>query len=143
MHWPSFVTPTPTISPTPTVTVTPTLTPTPTATPLTCPGGPVAGCRTPWWRRTPYKKDRTGTVQLQWKWSKGSVTSKADFGNPLAATSYQFCIYDGASSLLFDATIPPGGLCGASNPNPCWKDKPKGFEYNDKDLTAGGIHQSK
>jgi hypothetical protein len=148
MHWPSFVTPTPTISPTPTVTVTPTLTPTPTATPLTCPGGPVAGCRTPavGEKATLQYKDSSADDakdQLQWKWIKGSVTAKADFGNPLAATSYQLCIYDGASTLLFDATIPPGGLCGASNPKPCWKDKPKGFDYNDKDLTAGGINQLK
>jgi hypothetical protein len=81
--------------------------------------------------------------QLQWKWSKGSVTSKAEFGTPLTTTSYQLCIYDGTPTLIFDAAIPAGGLCGASNPKPCWKDKPKGFAYKDKDLTPEGVDQLK
>jgi len=91
-------------------------------------------------------KDKVGTDtkdQLQWKWSKGSVTTKAEFGTPLTTTNYQLCIYDGASALIFDATIPAGGLCGASNPKPCWKDKPKGFDYKDKDLTPDGVSQMK
>jgi hypothetical protein len=81
--------------------------------------------------------------QLQWKWSKGSVTSKAEFGTPLTTTSYQFCIYDGGSNVIFDATIPAGGLCGSTSPRPCWKDKPRGFDYNDKDATPDGVSQLK
>jgi len=145
MGWAFFTTPTPTPSGTPTPTKTPT--PTITATPG-CAAGPVAGCRTPAvsGKASLQYKDAVGNDpkdQLQWKWSKGAVTSKAEFGNPLATTNYQLCVYDGASTLIFDATIPAGGLCGASNPKPCWKDKPKGFDYKDKDLTPDGVSQMK
>jgi hypothetical protein len=143
-------TPTDTNTPTPTATPTKTVTPTPTvtATAPTCASGPIAGCRTPavGAKASLQYKDRVGVDtkdQLQWKWSKGSVTTKAEFGTPLTTTSYQLCIYDGASALIFDATIPAGGLCGASNPKPCWKDKPKGFDYKDKDLTPDGVNQLK
>jgi len=141
-------TPTPTKTATPTPTKTATPTPTATATLPTCASGPVAGCRTPavGAKASLQYKDAVGNDpkdQLQWKWSKGAVTTKAEFGSPLTTTNYQLCIYDGASTLIFDATIPAGGLCGASNPKPCWKDKPKGFDYKDKDLTPDGISQMK
>jgi hypothetical protein len=45
--------------------------------------------------------------------------------------------------LIFDATIPAGGLCGASNSKPCWKDKPHGFDYRQKGLTPDGVAQMK
>jgi hypothetical protein len=116
---------------------------TPTATTPVCAVLPVAGCRTPtasakaslqYKDRSPDTKD-----QLQWKWSKGALTSKADFGTPLTTTSYQLCIYDGAPSVIFDATIPAGGLCGLANPRPCWRDKTKGFDYKNKDATPDGV----
>ncbi len=151
---PVLPTPTPTPTPTPVLpTSTPTATPVlPTATPTvtatpSCAPLPVAGCRTPavgakaqlqYKDKSPDTKD-----QLQWKWSKGAVTSKAEFGTPLTTTSYQLCVYDGAPSLIFDATIPAGGLCNLAKPKPCWKDKTKGFDYKDKDLTPGGVEQLK
>jgi hypothetical protein len=140
----------PTVTPTATVTLTPgvptaTATPTPTVT-APCGAVPVAGCRTPTVRakaqlqsndKSPDTKD-----QLQWKWQKGSLTTKADFGTPLTTTSYQLCIYDTASTLLYDATIPAGGLCGTTL-KPCWKENGSGFAYKDKDLTADGVEQLK
>jgi hypothetical protein len=148
MYWTFNLTPTPTpsLTATPTLSATPTPTMTPSATPP-CPALPVAGCRTPAVSGNAslqYKDVATDDAkdQLQWKWSKGAVTTKAEFGSPLTTTFYQLCIYDGAPSLLFDATIPPGGLCGA-NLAPCWKDKPKGFDYKDKDLTPDGVAQLK
>ena len=81
--------------------------------------------------------------RLPQKWIKGAVTTKAEFGTPLTTTSYQLCIYDGTSTLIADATIPAGGLCNVAKPKPCWKDKPKGFDYKDKDLTPDGISQMK
>jgi hypothetical protein len=56
-------------------------------------------------------------------------------------TDYQLCIYDGASNLLFDAAIPGGGMCGTSNPQPCWKEVSAGFNYKDKDKTPDGVEQ--
>jgi hypothetical protein len=153
----------PTPPPVPTVTATPTTTPistdtptdtapepTPTATATVpgCAGAPVAGCRTPSasGQGSLYYRDVVGNDagdELRWKWSKGAVTSKAEFGTPLTTTSYRLCIYDGTSSLIFDATTPAGRLCGASNPKPCWKDKPHGFDYSRKDLTPDGVAQMK
>ncbi|MCC6850267.1 MAG: hypothetical protein IT294_17385 [Deltaproteobacteria bacterium] len=149
----------PTATPTPTATFTPggppTATPTPggpTATPTTtptptCAALPVAGCRTPsvGQKAQLALKDRSPDAkdQLQWKWSKGSATTKADFGSPTTTTSYHLCVYDGTSTVIVDALIPAGGLCGTSNPKPCWKDKTKGFDYKDKDLTPDGVEQLK
>jgi hypothetical protein len=138
----------PTSTPTATATATATETPTPTVTAKpSCAPLPVAGCRTPavggkaslqYKDKSPDTKD-----QLQWKWSKGAVTMKADFGTPLTTTSYQLCIYDGTPTLIFDATIPAGGMCNIAKPKPCWKDKTKGFDYKDKDLTPDGVSQMK
>lgn len=128
-------------------TPTPTFVPaTPTPTP-TCAQAPVAGCRTPTVSgkaQLQYKDNATDTKdQLQWKWQKGSQTGKADFGTPLTTSSYQLCIYDGASDLLFHATIPAGGMCDVDKPKPCWKEKTGGFEYKDKDLSPDGVDQLK
>jgi len=156
-------TPTPTATPTPTTTPTVSATATPTASATSTPGGPtatptvtstptcaalpVAGCRTPsvGQKAQLALKDKSPDTkdQLQWKWSKGSITTKADFGSPVTTTSYQLCIYDGTPTVIVDALIPAGGLCGTSNPKPCWKDKPKGFDYKDKDLTPDGVEQLK
>ena len=121
-----------------------TATPTPTSTIVpACAPLPVAGCRTPAVSakaqlqikdKSPDDKD-----QLIWKWIKGSVTAKADFGNPTTTTSYQLCIYDGSNNVILDAAAPVGGLCNASSPKPCWQEKPTGFKYKDKDLTPDGI----
>ena len=78
---------------------------------------------------------------LQWKWLKGAATAKSDFGDPLGATSYQLCIYDGNATVLFDDEIPAGGVCGVAKPRPCWEDKPTGFTYKNKDLDPDGIEQ--
>ena len=77
--------------------------------------------------------------KLIWKWLKGAITPKADFGNPLVDESYVFCMYDGAG-LAMSSLAPAGGLCSGK---PCWKDKPKGFQYKDKDLTPEGINLMK
>jgi murein DD-endopeptidase MepM/ murein hydrolase activator NlpD len=139
---------TPTVTPTPTVTLTATPTVTATSTVLatpTCGAGPVAGCRTPaaTLKALLLLKDKSPDDKdlLIWKWIKGSVTSKADFGNPVTTTSYRLCIYDSVSTVLHDSAIPAGGLCNAASPKACWQDKPTGYKYNDKDLTPDGIQK--
>ena len=141
-------TPTATLTPTPTSTATRTATPTVTATPVvtpTCDAAPIAGCRTPavGQKALLLIKDKTPDDKdvVIWKWIKGAVTAKADFGSPTTTTSYQLCIYDGAPSLILGAAIPAGGLCNAASPKACWQDKPTGFSYNDKDLTPDGIQK--
>jgi hypothetical protein len=88
---------------------------------------------------------RDGTDTLQWKWRKGAITSKADFGNPLstAGTQYRLCIYDGTARLILDAAIPAGGTCGGPRPRACWKRTAKGYEYYDKERTPDGIERVK
>jgi cysteine-rich repeat protein len=90
--------------------------------------------------------------RLFWKWSKGQATTVADFGDPRAGDGYTFCVYAGGSpTLLFEATIPAGGIVGGK---PTWKATGvKGFKYKRTDgfphgvqlvgLTAGAATKSK
>ncbi len=111
-----------TATPTPVVTATATVTPTPDPVP-TCGAGPIAGCRTPDVGNKAFilNKDKAPANdkdKFLWKWIKGSVTAKADFGTPLTSTSYQLCVYDGTSTVIFDAAAPAGGLCGSPTRSP-------------------------
>jgi hypothetical protein len=78
---------------------------------------------------------------LDWKWLKGAVTTKSDFGDPLSVDTYELCVYDAAPSLIMHATAPAGGLCGASHPKPCWTQKTSGFTYVDRDLIPLGVRK--
>jgi hypothetical protein len=75
---------------------------------------------------------------LAWKWLKGAATSRAEFGNPTTFTDYRLCVYDGASALVHESSIPAGGLCGSV---PCWKSKSSGFQYKNKSRTPEGIEK--
>ena len=84
----------------------------------------------------------TTRTSLIWKWIKGSATSKADFGSPLTATSYQLCVYNGTPSLILSALAPAGGFCDPSNPTKaCWSEKTTGYNYKDKEFTPKGIQK--
>jgi hypothetical protein len=76
--------------------------------------------------------------QLQWKWARGSETTKTEFGDPLTQDALELCIYD-ANGFRTSASIPVGGICG--NGKPCWTEKPTGYQYRDKELTPDGISQ--
>jgi len=82
--------------------------------------------------KTPDSKDK-----LQWKWLKGAATTLTDFGTPLTSTDYALCVYDNGT-LVAKMKIQAGGTCAGK---PCWKAKPTGFTYKDKDLTPDGIQQ--
>ena len=73
-------------------------------------------------------KDKPGLVadRLVWRWTHGAATAKSDFGNPLATTDYQLCVYDGSSELVTEGSAASGGLC---NGRPCWKETGRGFKY--------------
>lgn len=130
-------------TPTPTATPTVTTTPTPTVTPTLTPGCAALPeiCRTPvasgkatlsLTDKSPDDKD-----QLQWKWSAGADTSKSEFGDPVTTNAYALCLYDG-TGLLASLVAPAGGTCGTK---PCWAEKPKGYQYKDKDASPNGITQ--
>ena len=73
--------------------------------------------------------------QLVWSWLMGAATVKAEFGNPLVATSYELCLYD-AGGLLGRASVPAGGQCAGRS---CWKASTRGFRYADRDRTPHGL----
>ncbi len=70
------------------------------------------------------------------KWLKGTVSSAASFGNPLAGTSYAVCVYDG-TALVESHLVAPRGECGG---RPCWKQLgSKGFGYKNPTGNDDGI----
>jgi hypothetical protein len=104
-------------------------------------GAPALGCRLPTTAQKALllltNKVPDSRNRLTWKWVKGDVTAKADFGAPLTTDDYALCLYDGAG-LASTALAPAGGDCAGA---PCWSDQPKGFRYVDDDLTPDGVAQ--
>jgi cysteine-rich repeat protein len=110
---------------------------------LDCRPAPVMGCREmiepgkstlSMKDTTPDKRDK-----LVWRWSKGEVTAKAEFGAPTTSDAYVLCLYDG-SGLVYSATAPPAGVsCGRGRAKSCWKEQSKGFSYRDVQLTPHGL----
>jgi cysteine-rich repeat protein len=108
-----------------------------------CRGAPLIGCRA----TTVAGKASVQIIsrlnseknRLQWKYTPGAATPKADFGNPTTTTSYQFCVWEeigGDPRLSASYAIPASGTCGFK---PCWKESSGGFKYSDKAHTSAGI----
>ncbi len=76
---------------------------------------------------------------LAWKWRKGALTPKADFGAPRATTAYRLCVYDGGAALLWSATAPAGGRCGGRKAKPCWSESRAGFAYVNRQPASDGV----
>jgi len=75
--------------------------------------------------------------QVQWQWTKGTVTTTS-FGDPLGSDDYALCVYDQSGvepTVAFRAHIPAAGQCGAA---PCWRSNAKGFVYKNKARTPDG-----
>jgi len=71
---------------------------------------------------------------LLWKWSKGQATSQADFADPRATATYDFCLFAGTSAALVDeVVIAPGAQH--------WTQAGTRFTYRDPSGTAGGIRK--
>jgi len=98
-------------------------------------------CRTPAvsQKASLYLKHKTPADQdqLVWKWIRGAVTTKAEFGVPDITHAYVLCLYDG-TRLLASLNAPAGGLC---SDRPCWSEKSWGFRYQDNALTSDGLRQ--
>jgi hypothetical protein len=135
------MTATATLSATPTLTATPTTEPTPPpgCGPTICGSVPISGCRRQvepqkgsltMKNKTPDDGDR-----FIWKYSKGDLTPKADFGNPLGTTDYEVCVYDGNNDLVTRACAPAAGVCDG---NPCWKETVHGYKYRNRAVGGGG-----
>lgn len=79
-----------------------------------------------------------GRDALLFRWTKGEATDLADFGDPLAATDYTFCLYGPAGEPILEAAAPAGGECGDK---PCWKSRKQGFIYRDARRDSDGLRQ--
>jgi hypothetical protein len=108
----------------------------------TCPAAPLAGCRPPAFAGKSLVKLRTTTPSsrdfLLWKWVKGTATSLADFGDPVAATTYQLCAYAEPDQLVAHGTASIGSTCGPSDTEACWRATGAGFTYVDRKPSGGG-----
>jgi hypothetical protein len=140
----------PTATPPAASTATPTTAPTaPTPAPTPgaglCGDAPRSGCRTPVEPRGAVLTIKKGATpakdRLYWKWAKGMLTAKGDFGIPTETTDYALCVYDGNDDLLLSARAPAGETCRTNELRNCWKENVKGFRYVDRDLTPDGLQQ--
>jgi hypothetical protein len=102
-----------------------------------CPPAP-ASCREPVesGKASLTIKDKTPDTadQIVWKWVKGPVTPKADYGDPLTTDDFALCIYD-AGALLTSLTAPAGGTCRGK---PCWTSKPTTLTYKNSTGSTSG-----
>jgi len=103
-----------------------------------CGPGPQTGCRVPAHAkgllRIKVNALDPGKNRLQWKWGNGAATSKAEFHDPTVAEKYDLCLYD-AGALVSSTRIEAGGLCSGKS---CWKERAKGFQFRDRQLTPDG-----
>jgi len=109
--------------------------------PIPCPPASLVGCRvaTQVGKSSLLLKDGTPDSKdtAVWKWTKGSATETADFGDPTTTTGYALCVYQPGPTLAFAAGAPAGGTCKGK---PCWTPiKTKGFRYGDKLTTPQGL----
>jgi hypothetical protein len=121
----------------------PSVTATPASETTACTAQPMLGCRRALRRdggsltltdRTPDKNDG-----IAWRWSRGGPVPRSAFGNPLATTSYGFCVYQDGGTLALGAAIPAGGVCNARTKRACWRAMRHGFSYRNADRTKGAI----
>jgi len=102
-----------------------------------CPATP-ASCRTPIASDTSNLTIRNKTPdkgdQITWKWTKGAVTTKAEFGSPTTSDDYALCIYD-AGAALTSVVADGGEFCVTK---PCWKEKTTGFGYANRLMSSTG-----
>lgn len=124
-----------------TTTTTTTTTSTTTTTLNACSLVPLAGCRVAGGAKTALlvrDLPNDGKDQLVMKWVDAAA-DVADFGDPLTATDYTFCLYD-RQGLLLSAAAPAGRLCDGK---PCWSTKRDGFLYRDRKKGLDGLAQVK
>lgn len=111
--------------------------------PPTCASGPQTTCRRPVRAGKALLVAKDGVPdasdQLTWKWNAGAATTLADFGDPLAETDYQLCVYDGAGDTIARASAPAGGVCDG---RPCWRAKGSKLTYRSRERVPGGGRRS-
>jgi len=93
-----------------------------------CPTSPPAGCAEAGTSSLVMKDASISTRLVDWKWSRGEATSKADFGNPRSQGAWTACLWS-AGNLAMTAHVPASAL---------WQEKTKGWLYKDARGSADG-----
>lgn len=73
---------------------------------------------------------------LVWRWQAPTAVPREQLGDPLAATGYTLCLYDGASVVQLIVRVPAVGTCASK---PCWKSTKAGYAYEDAERTPDGV----
>jgi hypothetical protein len=110
---------------------------------VVCPPTPTSGCTMPIKAQAAKLQMRNTSPDdhdtITWKWGFGPASTPADFGNPLATTSYELCVYDeqgGVPMLVLSPGATPDGTCAG---RPCWRSTNSGFSYVNRDRTTNGL----
>jgi hypothetical protein len=69
-----------------------------------------------------------------WKWTKGTATTKPEFGDATTSDGYTLCMYDAG------VLVSTSRVIGSCTTKPCWKDKPTGFQFRNASLQPSGVH---
>ncbi len=105
-----------------------------------CAAAPLSGCRgsqVPAQMRL-WLNNRSVNLRdtIVWKLRRGAANATADFGDPVHGHGYALCLYGAGGPLLFHATVPSGGTCGA---RPCWRTAGSGFHYRNGGAAPDGL----
>jgi len=75
-----------------------------------------------------------------WKWLQGEATDESELAGSTNVGGFSICAYDrngAATSLVFRAALPAGGVCAGRS---CWKRLgDKGYRYKDPELSPDGL----
>jgi hypothetical protein len=78
--------------------------------------------------------------RLVWKWKAHGVVDVRDLSHPTIDAGYDLCLYDASDALVMATGVPPAGVCGGKA---CWRARPWGYRYRDRDALTGGIETIK
>ena len=103
--------------------------------PPACPNSPASGCTATTKAGITLKSPGdTSKNKLIWKWLNGPAQSQSDFGNPVANTSYELCLYVGTGAAVVSAGIP--STTG-------WKAmSTTGYKYHDATASGDGVFKA-
>lgn len=59
-------------------------------------------------------------------------------GDPLGGDTFNLCVYD-ANGFVTSGVVRGGGLCGAKNPKPCWKESVSSYKFKDSERQPNGV----
>jgi cysteine-rich repeat protein len=97
-----------------------------------------AGCANAGPRRASIAMTPGADPKLAWRW-RGTTADPSTFGPVTSTTGLTLCVADASGTLLAEAQAPQGGVC--QNGDPCWRPKPTGYDYVDRDRTPDGIEK--